>query len=64
MVIDNIRADSYIGIMVYYGNNLVIKNSEIVSTSTTHQYGIKIYQLARLHNNQQRNCELQGRCAY
>ena len=43
MVIDNIRADSYIGIMVYYGNNLVIKNSEIVSTSTTHYYGIRLY---------------------
>ncbi|MEC7416377.1 MAG: LamG-like jellyroll fold domain-containing protein, partial [Candidatus Thermoplasmatota archaeon] len=43
MVIDNIRADSYIGIMAYYSNNLVIKNSEIVSTSTTHYYGIRLY---------------------
>ena len=44
MVIDNIRADSYIGIMAYYANDLVIKNSKIVSTSTTHYYGVKIYQ--------------------
>ena len=45
MVIDNIRADSYIGIMAYYANDLVIKNSKIVSTDTTHYYGVRsIYQ--------------------
>ena len=44
MVIDNIRADSYIGIMAYYANDFGIKNSKIVSTSTTHYYGVKIYQ--------------------
>ena len=43
VVIDNIRADSYIGIHIQYSYNVVVKNSKIISTDTNHYYGIRAY---------------------